>query len=78
MQLLVNLKRKGKNMIIKDKAIRKKQEYLFNLILAMARIQKIHPTILKEEAVKIKSNAMFLANMFKKKGQNETNKNNTK
>ena len=54
-------------MIIKDKAIRKKQEYLFNLILAMARIQKIHPEVLKGEAVKIKSNAMFLADMFSKK-----------
>jgi len=53
-------------MIIKDKAIRKKQEYLFNLILAMARIQKIHPDVLKGEALKIKSNAMFLANMFSK------------
>lgn len=63
-------------MIINDKPIKKKQEYLFNLILAMARIQRIHPTILKEEAVKIKSNAMFLADMMKRKY--ETNKNNPK
>jgi hypothetical protein len=65
-------------MIFKDKDILRKQDYLFNLILAMARIQKIHPTVLKEEAQQIKDNALFMANMMEGWRPNAINKNNVK
>ena len=60
-------------MIFKDKDILRKQDYLFNLILAMARIQKIHPVVLKDEAQQIKKNALFMANMMEVLNANKNN-----
>jgi len=47
-------------MIFKDKEINQKIEHLYAMVIALARIQKIHPEILKKEALNFKENAKYM------------------
>jgi len=53
-------------MIFKDKQINQKIEYLYSLIMALGRIQKIHPTILHEESRETVKNLQYMVDMVKK------------
>lgn len=49
------------------KEIKQRLEYLYSLILTMARIQKIHPTILQEESRNMAKNLQYMIDMVEKK-----------